>query len=372
MLTRFWNEMAGGTGKGPIFFLARLLLLPFSFVYGIAAAARNVFYNAGLLRARRLPVPVISVGNIVVGGTGKSPLVQLIARGLSERGTRVAVLSRGYGAAVKDASLPVVVSDGERVMHDAARAGDEPLMLARRLPGSLILADPDRLRAGAAAAGRLGAEIIILDDGFQHRRAARDVDILLLDAARPFGNGLLLPAGPMRETAGAIARADIIILTRCEGEPARDLLARVRRLNPGAAVFRSRHEPVLLRRIPSGEIEKPGFLKGIRVAAFSGIARPDDFIGLLTRLGARCVCRRDFPDHHYYSEAETGAIVAAARRAGAEAIVTTAKDAVRLPGTADRTLPLLALEIKMTIGDGEEKLIESVLNKISNKERNFI
>ncbi|MCX6356289.1 MAG: tetraacyldisaccharide 4'-kinase, partial [Candidatus Aureabacteria bacterium] len=320
----------------------------------------------GVITPRRLPRPVISVGNLAAGGTGKTPFVRLLAAELKKRGTRVAILSRGYGAPAA-ARPPRLVTDGAMVFLTAAEAGDEPAMLARALDGVAIVIDPDRFRGGVFALAQLPVDIFILDDGFQHRRLEREVDILLLDATRPFGNGRLLPAGPLREPAGAVARADIIVLTRCPSQPAATLAGDLSRPGSRAPVFLSTHHPVRLIEHGPGVARDITWLKGRRIAVLSGIARPEEFARTLNDLGARVVCRRDFPDHHCFTCDELEAFSTEAARGGAEAILATAKDAVRLPETPSLPLPLLVLEIEMGIVGGTDKLIQSVLTVLESR-----
>jgi tetraacyldisaccharide 4'-kinase len=241
-------------------------------------------------------------------------------------------------------------------------------MLAMGVPGAIVAADPDRLRAARMVAGQFGVDLFILDDAFQHRRAAREADILLLDSSRPFGNGRLLPAGQLREPAKNIARANLIVLTRCASPPPPDLIAELNRLNPTAPVFTARHKVAKVRVLASGGGGDVRSLRGKRVAAFSAIARPDDFEATLSDCGAIPVSRRSFPDHHRFRAAEIAEIYAEASRRGAEAVVTTAKDAVRLPDSREHPLPLLCLEIEIEIGGGADKLIECVLALLAKEQ----
>jgi tetraacyldisaccharide 4'-kinase len=365
--TRFWSEVVEGQGGGITALCLRPVLILFSLFYRLAVCARNTAYDLGILRGRRLPHQVISVGNIVAGGTGKTPFVRLLVTELQKRGMRVAVLSRGYGAVRRLHRFPLLVSDGRRTLHTAMEAGDETVMLARSLGAAIVIADPSRLRAGTMAEREFAVDCFILDDGFQHRKLRRDVDILLLDCDRPFANGRLLPAGYLREPARNISRANLLIITRCESAPARELLDKLTLANPRAAIFSARYEAGRLVDIESGVTHVPGSLRGKRIAAFSAIARPDDFEKTLSGLGVILASRRAFPDHHFFDRREMEEIIAAASRCGAEAIVTTAKDAVRLPAQMNSPVPFYYLDIEMRIGGGEDKLIESVLQLLNPK-----
>ena len=368
MNTRYWNDLTEGRRRGITACCLLFLLRCLSLFYRLCVAVRSCAYDAHILKSRRLPLPVISVGNIVVGGAGKTPFVELLASELRNRGTRVAILSRGYKGRNPE-TPPHLVSDGIRVLLSAGEAGDEPVMLAKKLPGVIVVTDPDRIRAGRQTVQRLGADLFVLDDGFQHRRLARDVDILLLDCNRPFGNGNLLPAGQLRETPRSIRRADIIVFTRCVSTPPQPLVEEVRGFNSRAPIFSASIEPSGLIEINTGVMRDPVFLKGKRIAAFSAIARPDDFGRKLARLEATIAYHRPFPDHHIFTGREIGGIIDAGLSAGAEAIVTTAKDAVRLPEGLSAAIPLFSLEIEMKIVGGADKLIESVLRILKGKEK---
>jgi len=365
--TGFWSECVEGRRKGFTALFLRAVLIFLSLFYRLAVYARNTAYDLGILRSRRLPHPVISVGNIVAGGAGKTPFVRFLATELQKRGMRVAVLSRGYGAVRRPHRPPLIVSDGARILHTPLEAGDETVMLAKSLGSAIVIADPNRLRAGMAAGSEFTVDCVILDDGFQHRRLRRDLDIVLLDCDRPFGNGRVLPAGHLREPWKNVARAHLLIMTRCESAPAREILYRLRTVNPRAAIFSARYEAARLVEINSGATRDPGSLSGRKIAAFSAIARPDDFEKSLSGLGAILAFRRAFPDHHFFDRREIEEIIAGASRCRAEAIVTTAKDAVRLPATLSSPIPFSYLDIEMRIGGGEDKLIESVLNLIRQK-----
>lgn len=360
----YWAEVVEGRRRGAAASCIRAALTPPSLAYRLAVAARNAAYDRGLLRPRRLPRPVVSVGNLAAGGTGKTPLVKLLAAGLRARGLKPAVLSRGYGASPGGPPFPRLVSDGSRLLLPPGEAGDEAFMLAAALPGVPVAVSPDRAGAGEMVARSLPVDLFILDDGFQHRRLARDADILLLDSARPFGSGRLLPAGALREPPSAAGRAGSIVLTRCEGPPVPAVLALLSALNPGAPVFTAAHEPVRLAGAwgwPDAPLES---LRGKTVAAFCGIASPGDFARTLSRLGARVARWRPYPDHHPYRAGEIERLARAAAADGASALVTTSKDAARLPGPSALPIPLLALEIEMRFCGGEAQLLQWVVDSI--------
>ncbi len=314
-----------------------LLLLPLEPVYGAVVRARAAAYGCGLLPSRRAAVPVVSVGNLTFGGTGKTPTVAALARDLVRRGRRPAVLTRGYGRRQRE---PLVLREpGERL--SAGAAGDEPLLLARALPGVPVVVDPDRVR-GAARAVELGADVLVLDDGFQHLRLRRDLDLVLVDAGDPWGGGRLPPRGRLREPLTALQRASAVLVTKlppgAPGDALEPIARRVQELAPGCPVLGSVLEPTVLRTAEG--TRPPAALQGCRVFAVAGLGRPEGFVATLEALGAEVVGQRFFPDHHVYSPLEVEALAAAARRLDALP-VTTAKDAVKLPEPA----PLAVLEV---------------------------
>jgi len=308
----------------------RYLLLPLAPVYRGAVAVRRAAYRRGLIRRTKLPVPVISVGNLTFGGTGKTPTVIALARDLVRMGRRPAVLTRGYKR-LDDGQVVVV---GPIPRQTAAEVGDEPLEMARRLPGVPVVVDADRARGGAEAQ-RLGSDVVLLDDGFQHLRLERDLDLVLIDAGDPWGGNRMPPLGRLREPAAALKRADAVLITKAPAEW-RPLAAEIERVidhvAPRLQVFISRVRPSRVR-VPGEGWLGSEVLTGRRVMAFAALGRPDGFADTLAEAGAEIVASRWFPDHHAYTEQELADVVGQA--ADASAIpVTTAKDAVKLPPDA--------------------------------------
>jgi len=321
-LTTYWRGLANGTRSATIDQILILLLAPFGLVYSLIQKLRATLYRIGMLKTLRLPRPVISIGNITVGGTGKTPVTAYIARLLLEQGHKVAVLSRGYGGTLEGQS--VVVSDGASVMLGPRECGDEPYLLASTVPRLMVVIGTDRYSAGQLAMEQLSPDVFLLDDGFQHLRLHRDLNILLLDSSRPFGNGWTLPAGLLREAATAARRADLIILTRCpEG-------ATVAPLVSGKPAFAASHRLVDAlpltggNSVPLTELQGPGFL------AFAGIAQPEFFFSALLDRGINVVHTLPFPDHADYDQAALDTIRGALRSSGAEYAITTEKDGVKL------------------------------------------
>lgn len=302
------------------------LLLPLAPLWAGAVRLRRTAYRRGWLERHRLPVPVVSVGNLTFGGTGKTPLVIALVRDLVRRGRRPAVLTRGYGRRGREPEVLV----GPGPLPPASAVGDEPLEMALRLPGVPVVVDADRRRGGGEAVRR-GSDVLVLDDGFQHLRLARDLDLVAVDAGDPWGGGRMPPLGRLREPLDGLERADAVVVTKLPAEP-RPVLdrigAEVRRRAPGLPVVGAR---LTVRRVlgPDGE-GGPELLAGRRVLPFAGVGRPGGFADLLRAAGAELAGERWFPDHHAYREGELRALLEEAARLGAVA-VTTAKDAVKLP-----------------------------------------
>jgi tetraacyldisaccharide 4'-kinase len=344
----------------------RALLAPLAMaerLFRAGAAARSALYDAGLWRAARAGAPVVSIGNVAVGGAGKTPATLAVAERLLARGRRVAILSRGYGARRKG---PRVVSDGARVLLGAEDAGDEPFLLARRLPPAAVLCGPRRAELARRAVEELRADALVLDDGFQHRPLARDVDVVVLDAANPAGNGHLLPRGPNREPWSALGRAQLAWLSRVDqaapGALA-DLRARVRAAT-GRAPVESRHA---VTDVLDGTLARSlgrGALAGERVLLLCALARPDGFRRTLAGLGATVAAERVFRDHHAFTEGEIEEALRAAAAAGCEVVATTEKDAVRLPPrlAADERLRVVRISAEIVAGaDVLDTLLDQAL-----------
>lgn len=333
--------------------LRGMLWLPSS-LFGAAVGVRDRLYGNGLLRSEQLPVRVISIGGITVGGAGKTPLVRHLARWLVERGQRVVILSRGYG---RQGQGVAIVSDGSAVHLDWQSAGDEPFLLASTLPGVPVIVGADRTAAGRVAIQELGATVLLLDDGFQHRRLARDRDIVVLDSTNPFGNGRLLPAGPLREPVTALRRAHAIVLTRVDqGEALDPFHEQVQKLNPAACITELMYRPSGVRSLTDGTVQSIASLHGVPVLALSGIANPRSFEQTLEDAGATLLHRIRFLDHHPFSQHDLRSALRVADQAGARWVVTTEKDAVRLPAGADLS-KITVIEIEVKIVKGEEKSI---------------
>jgi tetraacyldisaccharide 4'-kinase len=332
-----------------------MILAPFSLVYSLVLRQRAAFYHFGLLRTHRLQRPVISIGNITVGGTGKTPVTAYIGRFLLAQGYKVAVLSRGYGGSLEGQTA--VVSDGATIMMGAGECGDEPYLLASTVPGLMVVIGTDRYAAGQLAIKQLSPDVFLLDDGFQHIRLHRDLNILLMDCSNPFGNGWTLPAGMLREPSSATDRADLVIFTRTPDGGAITAEA------SGIPSCLSCHAIVdlipLVSRVPVPFTD----FNAKRMLAFAGIADPDSFFAGLRARGLDLVDCLRFPDHVVYNRERFDEIADALRKSEADFLITTEKDGVKLKDLpqelATRTL-LARLDLKIE----NPEILKGLLTKL--------
>ncbi len=348
-------------GANPFLSFAAFLQV-LSLLYGRAAALRADGYRQGFFKTRRLPCKVVSIGNLTVGGTGKTPMAIYVAGLLKRLGYRVVLVSRGYrGSAEKSGGI---VSDGHSILMGPDEAGDEPLMIAMELPEVPVVVGQNRFEAGRRALERFKPDAIVLDDAFQHLKLARDLDLVLLDGRRPLGNGQVLPRGPLREPAAALSRADALILTRSQPvSKAPD--ERFERLAPGRPLFRSFHishvrqqvaadGPASLQDLRRLTDADRGALKKKGLYAFSGIGHNDNFKRTLSEQGFMLQGFAGFPDHYRFTDSDLERIQAAASAAGCEILATTAKDFVRLSGRVRWPGILLIFSIETSFGDERE------------------
>ncbi len=358
--------------RGPRAALLRAIFRVLSGVYSGAVRLRLFLYRERYLHDHHLGVPVISIGNITVGGTGKTPVVELFAKALLGQGRRVAILSRGYkskrqrkiplgwriaakfGLARKPRDLPPrVVSDGDKVLLDSYVAGDEPFMLAQNCPGVPVVVDRNRVKAGAHAIRKFGADVLILDDGLQYLKLKHRHDIVLVDKTAPFGNGYMLPRGTLREPPSSLRRASYIFLTKSDGD-SDELIARIRRHNRVAEIIECRHRPVHFENIHTGERLPLDAMRGKYVGALSGIAVPESFENGLRKLGARVHWVARFTDHHRFQEKEITQFIDRCEKADAHAILTTEKDFVRFPRLPPGDIPIYFMRVEIEIVRGRE------------------
>ncbi len=347
--------------------LLRWLLHALSFLYRGIVQARLFLYRKRLFRERTLGCLVISIGNLTVGGTGKTPVVEKFARALQSGGRRVAILSRGYKSRkppfFRRLALlfrnsgdytPRVVSDGRSLLLNSRLAGDEPYMLAANLKDVIVLVDKNRVKAGLYAIEKMGCDTLLLDDGLQYLKLRHRLDVVLIDRQSPFGNEYLLPRGTLREPPRNLKRASYIFVTKSlpAGDP--ELVKRIRRHNRTAEIIECAHRPQYLENIHTGERLPLDWLKDRYIGALSAIARPDSFEQALSELGPILDVRRHFADHHRFTEKEIQAFIDRCERRDVAAIVTTEKDSVRFPRLAKVKVPIYFLRVEIEILTGEE------------------
>jgi tetraacyldisaccharide 4'-kinase len=346
----------------------RALLLQLSTVYRGIVQLRLALYRHRWMRERSPGISVISVGNLSVGGTGKTPVVEMLARELTAGGRRVAILSRGYKSVSKPllvrlfnkftghttTFVPRIVSDGQSLLLDSRTGGDEPFMLANSLRGVVVLVDKDRVRSAIYAAEHFDCDTILLDDGLQYLRLGRRVEVVLIDRQAPFGNGFMLPRGTLREPPANLHRATHIFLTKCDGSDNSALITRVREHNRTADIIECRHRAIHLRNLLTGEIRPLEYLDGLPIGSLCGIAAPESFEDALRQLGANLELTKTYTDHHRYSDREIANFVRRCAKRNLAAILTTEKDAVRVPRILDPDVPLYYLRVEIEILGGQE------------------
>ena len=331
-----------------------LLLRGISPLYAMSIKLRNCLYDKKIFPQRRLSCKVISVGNIVVGGSGKTPMVIYLANLLQEKGFRPAVLSRGYMGKSK---LPVnIVSDGRRLFMKPEDCGDEPVLISQATKGIPVLTGPRRFLTGQIAQEKFGADVLILDDGFQHRQLARDLDIVLLKAEAPSGNGCLLPAGPLRESSQALKRADMICYVGNDHKDHSEL----------EPVFQVFHRGNMLFNGASKQEYALNHLQNRRICAFAGIASPEGFQKTLTDAGAEVAFFVSFPDHHFYTREEIRNIQKRAEEEKVEMIITTEKDGVKLKPFHMFLEKIHLLRVSMAFVSEEEKFVSFLLERLKD------
>lgn len=349
--------------------ILRGILYGLSFIYERIVQFRLYLYRKRILRERTLGCLVISIGNLTVGGTGKTPVVEKFARALQVGGRRIAILSRGYKSVPKPTQRnwferifggnidpPRIVSDGKSLLLDSLTAGDEPYMLAHNLKDVIVLVDKDRVKSGRYAIDKWKVDTLLLDDGLQYLHLKHRLDIVLVDRQAPFGNEFLLPRGTLREPPRNLRRASYIFITKNSGQPNDKLIQRIRRYNRTAEIIECAHKPLYLQNIYTGERLPLQSLDSKFIGSICGIAAPESFEDALQRLGARVDLAKRYIDHHYYSEAELTSFITRCIRRDLVLIVTTEKDAVRMPRLADSDVkvPIYFLRVEIDILSGHE------------------
>jgi tetraacyldisaccharide 4'-kinase len=379
-LEQFAIEVIFDNRKGKRAAVLRWVLYALSYLYRGIVQLRLWLYRKRIMRERNLGCLVISIGNLTVGGTGKTPVVEKFARALQAGGRRVAILSRGY----KSKKLPLlkrmwhsltnrapyqprIVSDGRSILLDSRMAGDEPYMLAVNLKDVIVLVDKDRVASGRYAIDTMGCDTLLLDDGMQFLRLRHRLEIVLVDRQAPFGNEYLLPRGTLREPAWNLRRASYIFITKCDGQGNEELIERIRKYNRTAEIIECSHKPQYLENALTGEHVPLEWLRGKHVGALSAIAAPKSFEDGLKRLGAKVELSRHFADHHRFTEREVTSFLKRCGNRALDAVLTTEKDYVRLPRITSPEVPIYFLRVEIEILSGEESW-QSCVNRICKRQ----
>lgn len=352
----------------------RGVLYILSKAFAVAVKTRRFLYDVRILRDSTIGVQVIAIGNLTVGGTGKTPVVEKFARELKDQGRNVAILSRGYRSKPtplatrlmnkalfrEDKTPPRVVSDGRSLLLDSESAGDEPYMLASNLRDVVVLVDKDRVKAGLYAIEKFGCDTLLLDDGFQYwKLRGRRHDIVLVDCQQPFGNEHLLPRGTLREPPAHLARASTIFITKSDRQTTA-LRQRISALNPEAGIIECVHHPLYFEDVFTGERVGLELVAGRKLASLSGIAQPESFESSLLKLGAELVYSKRFADHHRFTQQEVLNVINRSKKRQAAMVITTQKDAVRFPKLDRRDLPIYFVRVEIQIIRGARDFQECV------------
>ncbi|WP_018970028.1 tetraacyldisaccharide 4'-kinase [Rubritalea marina] len=378
-LEQWGEDVIFGRVKGFRASLMRCFLRVLSWVYRFGVKQRLRLYRSHWNQPVQLGTTVISIGNITVGGTGKTPVVELFAKTLRDRGRDVAILSRGYkskkldspqtwrsretGEEIPEEDMPRVVSAGRGLELDVQYAGDEPYMLAKNLDGVAVVVDKDRVKGGRFAISELESDLLLLDDGMQFLKLGHTIDVVLVDFNAPFGTGAILPRGTLREPPRNLCRADYVFITKCYKAGNTELIEKIRKYNPVAEIIECTHGPQYIENVFTGEVLPLDFLKGKYVAAISGIAVPQSFEEKLTDYGANVLFHRTYADHHSFSQKDIDRFMRRCVRRDADIIVTTEKDAVRFPRPEEMDVEVYFLRIEVDILSGQEvwdKLVDRV------------
>ena len=354
--------------------LLRGFLFALSKVFKGIVSLRRFLYANRIFRDHTLGCLVVSVGNLTVGGTGKTPVVEKFARALALKGRKVAILSRGYKSLPRPLWQrillwitryekripPKVVSDGHNLLLDSEQAGDEPYMLASNLPEVIVLVDKDRVKSGRYAIEKFKADTLVLDDGFQHWSIKSRLNLVLVDRTYPFGNSHMLPRGTLREAPESLKRASHVFITKSNGSGSAELRALIRSYNPDVQIVECTHHPLYLQNVFTGERKPLELLKGLTVASLSGIAMPDGFEQSLGKLGAELVHSKQYADHHRYTQQEIITMINRSKKRNAQAIITTEKDAVRFPKLDRVDVPIFFLRVEIKIIAGAKDFDDAV------------
>ncbi len=359
MLKEYYLSILYGHQRGFIAALIKSTLSTFTYPYSAVLNTRNILYKNGVVKSTRLPAKVISIGNITTGGTGKTPLVEFMARYLLEKNKKIAILSRGYGG-------------NNLLQRNSDNVNDECLILMENLQDVPVLAGKDRVKNGKRAIRDYGVDYLILDDGFQHFRIKRDLDIVVIDSLNPFGGENLIPRGSLREPLKNLGRADLFVISHCNQsneQTIKSICTKLSHINNDAPVCESVHWPVNIENITDGSILEPEWLKGKRIYGLSAIGNPESFSYTLKELEADLIKHRVFHDHHAYTKKEIDDVISEAKTLGADAIVVTQKDIVKIRKMNIKDANILSLKIETQITNGID-LYEDAIDKVLNMKQN--
>lgn len=374
------SDVIFGRAKGFRAFFMRIILRAFSWLFRLLVYTRLKLFRKGWKKQTHVGTMVLSIGNITVGGTGKTPVVELFAKTLRDKGKNVSILSRGYKSkdletpqtwqdrrtqeAIAEENMPKVVSNGSiPPILEVAYAGDEPYMLAKNLPEVKVVVDKDRIKSARFAIQQFESDTIILDDGMQFLKLGHSLDIVLVDSNSPFGTESLLPRGTLREPPKNLIRADYIFITKCRVANNTELITKIRKYNRTAEIIECTHGPIHLENVFTGEIKPLNYLDGKYVAAISGIAVPESFEEKLTEQGAHVLFHRTFSDHHNFTQEDIDSFMRRCVRRDAEIIVTTEKDAVRFHKPTEMDVPVYFLRIEVDILSGQQ-IFDQIIERI--------
>ncbi len=353
MVKEYYLSILSGQQRGFIAAIVKSTLSAFTLPYLVVLNTRNALYRSNIVKSTRLPVKVISVGNITTGGTGKTPLVEFSVKYLNDIGRKVAVLSRGYG--------------GDNPSQESSETvNDECLALIENLQSVPVLAGKDRVKNGEKAIRDFGVDCVVLDDGFQHFRLKRDLDVVVIDALNPFGGENLIPRGSLREPLQNLERADLFIISHCDQgneQAIRSIYTKLDQINHSASVCESIHSPIHFDNIADGSVLELEWIKGKRIYALSAIGNPESFAYTLKRLGADLIKHKAFQDHHVYTREEMDGVVTEAQSVDADAIVVTQKDIVKIRKLNIKDANILSLKIEIEITKGVD-LYKAAIDRV--------
>jgi len=362
-MNSYWQRIWNDDGSINRYTVIKIIAFAISLPYRLIITFRNRLYDKKIFAVVKLPCPVISVGNITAGGTGKTPCVIMLARMLQSHGFKPAILSRGYGG--KTTKSVNIVSDGKNILLDSKTAGDEPFLMAQSLRSIPIFVGPQRIKTGVTAINRFGANVLICDDAMQHRQIFRDINLVLLDSPDPLGNGHVLPRGKLREPIAGLGRASAFLLTRADETPNTDSINNKLTQIGNIPIFTSIHK---LKDVIKGDYSDKwpiAGLKGKKVCAFCGIAKPDSFKKSLLAAQCHILSWDTFPDHHNYSRAELEIIKNKFYNYEADLIITTQKDGMRLQNFAEFLSIIHMMRIEMEITPSRESFDNFILDRLA-------